>query len=202
MDNITLDESFEILGSGFAARESVVVSLEIDDSLQRIIADALASDGGAFRVSIASVGKDPKISSRIRVGDVYTVLASGSEGSLASAPIKIIEEQPTLEQPTPTPIPKPSSPATPTPRTPATLVGTVAVTGAINTFWAAGFGPGETVSLGIVGGPVILVARDANESGAVMLEARIDLDPGVYTAIATGSSGLEAAWPLVVVAEK
>ncbi len=83
-----------------------------------------------------------------------------------------------------------------------TLVATVAVTGAPNTFWASGFEPGETVSLGIVGGPGILVARDANDSGAVMLESRIDLDPGVYTVVATGSSGTQATWPLVVVAEK
>ena len=76
------------------------------------------------------------------------------------------------------------------------------MTGELNTFWAAGFAPGETVLLSILGGPEILVARDANESGAVMFEAKIDLGPGVYTAIATGELSGRATWPLIVVEEK
>lgn len=194
LDTLTLDEAFEVWGSGFAPDESVVVSLEIDDVLQRVIGDAKASDGGAFRVSVSAIGGDSRVRDRVEAGEVHTLLASGSEGSRASAPVTVLDARPAPAQPTPTPIPAP--------RPSATLVATVAITGATNTFWAAGFEPGETVSLGIVGGPEILVARDANDSGAVMVEARIDLDPGVYTAVAIGSSGLQATWPLVVVEEK
>ena len=192
LDTLSLDEPFEVWGSGFAPGESVVVSLEIGEGLQRVVGDATAGQGGAFRVAIAAAGGDSRFRSRVQFGEVHTLLASGSEGTAASAPVTILAEKPAAD----------ASHSSPAPATSATLVATVAVTGLTNTFWAAGFEPGETVSLGIVGGPAILVARDANDSGAVMLEARIDLGPGVYTAIATGASGIQATWPLVVATEK
>ena len=193
LGTLTLDEAFEVWGSGFAPGERVVVSLEIGEGLQRVIGDAAAGQGGAFRVAIGAAGGDTRFRSRVQFGEVHTLLASGSQGTVTSAPVTIIAE---------------GWPATDTflsstiPASSATLVATVAVTGLTNTFWAAGFKPGETVSLGIVGGPAILVARDANDSGAVMLESRIELGPGVYTAIATGASGIQATWPLVVATEK
>ncbi len=190
---LTLDEPLDVWGSGFAAGESIVVSLEIDAGLQRVVGDTTAGPGGAFRVAIDGLGGDTRFRSRVQFGDVHTLLASGSAGSVASAPVTIVSERPDEAD-----IPGPAAPASPS----ATLVATVAVTGATNTFWGAGFEPGETVSLGIVGGPGILVARAANDSGAVMLEAVIDLVPGVYTAVATGSSGIRATWPLVVAEEK
>ena len=190
---LTLDEPLEVWGSGFAAGESVVVSLEIDAGLSRVVGDTTAGPGGSFRVAIDGLGGDTRFRSRVQFGDVYTLLVSGSADSAASAPVTIVSERPDeADIPSPAPVASPS----------ATLVATVAVAGATNTFWGAGFEPGETVSLGIVGGPGILVARAANNSGAVMLEAVIDLVPGVYTAVATGSSGIRATWPLVVAAEK
>ena len=185
---ITLDDRFEVWGSGFAPGESVVVSFEVDDALQRVVGDVTASSGGAFRLTIEGIGGDSRVRARVQSGQIHTLLASGSEGSLASAPVMVA----LADSPTPVPSRGPS----------VNLVATVAVTGAVGTFWVSGFEPGETVSLGIVGGPMILVARDVNESGATMLEARIDLGPGVYTAIVTGSTGSEATWPLVVTKEK
>jgi hypothetical protein len=192
--SLSLDEPLEVWGSGFAAGESVVVSLEIDGGLQRVVGDTAAGPGGAFRIAIEALGGDSRFRSRVQFGDVHTLLASGSEGSVASVPVKINSEPAGPDRS----VTSPAAPSSPS----ATLVATVAVTGAANTFWGAGFEPGETVSLGIVGGPGILVARAANDSGAVMLEAVIDLVPGVYTAVATGSSGIRATWPLVVAAEK
>jgi hypothetical protein len=202
LDTLTLDEAFEVWGSGFGPGESVVVLLEIGEGLQRVVGDATAGPGGAFRINIDAAGGDSRFRSRVQFGEVHTLLASGSEGTAASAPVTILAEKPVpvtilAEKPV-----VDAPPSSPVPATSATLVATVAVTGLTNTFWAAGFEPGETVSLGIVGGPAILVARDANDSGAVMLESRIDLGPGVYTAIATGVSGVQATWPLVVVTEK
>jgi Zn-dependent alcohol dehydrogenase len=168
------------------------VSLEIGEGLGRVVGDATAGQGGAFGVAIDAAGGDSRFRSRVQFGEVHTLLASGSEGTAASAPVTIVAEKSVAT----------ASPTSPAPAASATLVATVAVTGLTNTFWAAGFEPGETVSLGIVGGPAILVARDANDSGAVMLEARMDLGPGVYTAIATGASGIQATWPLVVATEK
>jgi hypothetical protein len=201
LGTLTLDEAFEVWGSGFAPGESVVVSLEIGEGLQRVIGDAAAGQGGAFRIVIGAAGGDTRFRSRVRFGEVHTLLASGSQGTAASAPVTIIaERRPATDTSSSSTVPASSSSTVPA--SSATLVATVAVTGLTNTFWAAGFEPGETVSLGIVGGPAILVARDANDSGAVMFESRIDLVPGVYTAIATGASGIQATWPLVVATEK
>ena len=84
----------------------------------------------------------------------------------------------------------------------ASIVATVAVSGTRNSFWGSGFESNERVTLGIVGGPEFLVARDADSSGTIILEPIIDLSAGVYTAIAIGDKGSIATWPLVVVAEK
>ena len=200
LDTVALDEDFEVWGSGFAAGESVVISLASDEFLQHVVADTTASATGSFRVSVGGIGGDARVRSRVSGGQIYTLVALGSAGTLASSPVNVI-----LERPSPTPVPQPttvSTPEPPAPDAPTTLVAEIAVSGELSTFWASGFAPGETVLLSILGGPEILVARDANESGAVMLEARIDLGPGVYTAIATGELGGRATWPLIVVEEK
>lgn len=203
---VTLNEAFEVWGSGFAAGENVIVSLSIDEFLQQVVGDTTASDAGSFRVSVSGIGGDDRVRSRVSAGQIYTLIALGSAGTVASSPVNVI-----LERPTPTPIPVPEPTPVPTPEPPEeppapdasiTLVAEIAISGEIATFWASGFAPGESVLLSILGGPEILVARDANESGAVMLETRIDLDPGVYTAVATGELGGWATWPLIVVEEK
>ncbi len=203
---VTLDEDFEVWGSGFAAGESVIISLAVDEFLQQVVGDTTASAAGSFRVSVGGIGGDARVRSRVSGGQIYTLVALGSAGTLASSPVNVIlERPPPPPTPSPTPLPEPTMVPTPEPPAPdatTTLVAEIAVSGELNTFWASGFAPGETVLLGILGGPEILVGRDANESGAVMLEARIDLGPGVYTAIATGELGGRATWPLIVVEEK
>ena len=201
LDTVTLDEDFEIWGSGFASGESVIISLAIDEFLEQVVGDTTASAAGSFRVPVSGIGGDARVRSRVSGGQIYTLIALGSAGTLASSPVNVI-----LARPTPTPLPTPTPAPTPEPPAPdastTTLVAEIAVTGELNTFWAAGFAPGETILLSILGGPEILVARDANESGAVMFEAKIDLGPGVYTAIATGEISGRATWPLIVVEEK
>ena len=49
------------------------------------------------------------------------------------------------------------------------------------------------------GGDTVHTGGTANSSGAVMMEATITLEPGVYTLIAKGSLGSEATAPLVVI---
>ena len=80
-------------------------------------------------------------------------------------------------------------------------------TGGITTIWGAGFQPGESVTLTVLaidgGVDKILITAPANSSGAFMLDAEIDLPPGIYTLVGIGSLGsTETSAPLVVAEEK
>jgi len=198
----TLDDSFEVFGSGFNPNENVIVSLQIDDSLQLVLSDTVTSLSGAFKILIESIDADARVLSRIKLNEVYTITAKGSGGSIANAPLSIESEiEPLIvvaEQENDTDVNYEDLKDD----LKASIVATVAVKGTRNSFWGSGFKSNELVSLGIVGGPQILVARSADAAGTVILEPIIDLSAGVYTAIAIGDAGSIATWPLVVVEEK
>ena len=198
----TLNGSLEIFGSGFNSNENVVVSLQIDDSLQLVLSDTVTSLSGAFKILIKNIDADPRVLSRIKLDDVYTITAKGSSGSIANAPISIETKIEPLFIVSDKETDSDSNHESLKEHLKASLVATVAVTGTRNSFWGSGFEPNERVTLGIVGGPEILVARNADSSGTVILEPIIDLTAGVYTAIATGDSGSIATWPLVVSEDK
>ncbi|MAT08078.1 MAG: hypothetical protein CL707_03095 [Chloroflexi bacterium] len=198
----TLDDSFEVFGSGFNPNENVIVSLQIDDSLQLVLSDTVTSLSGAFKILIESIDADARVLSRIKLNEVYTITAKGSGGSIANAPLSIESNiEPLIvvaEQENATDVNYESLKDD----LKASIVATVAVKGTRNSFWGSGFKSNELVSLGIVGGPEILVARSADAAGTIILEPIIDLSAGVYTAIAIGDAGSIATWPLVVVEEK
>ncbi len=198
----TLDDSFEVFGSGFNPNENVIVSLQIDDSLQLVLSDTVTSLSGAFKILIESIDADARVLSRIKLNEVYTITAKGSGGSIANAPLSIESNiEPLIvvaEQENDTDVNYEALKDD----LKASIVATVAVKGTRNSFWGSGFKSNELVSLGIVGGPEILVARSADAAGTVILEPIIDLSAGVYTAIAIGDAGSIATWPLVVVEEK
>jgi hypothetical protein len=198
----TLDGSLEIFGSGFNSNENVVVSLQIDDSLQLVLSDTVTSLSGAFKILIKNIDADPRVLSRIKLDDVYTVTAKGSSGSIANAPLSIEAKIEPLFIVSDKETDTDSNYESLKDHLKASLVATVAVKGTRNSFWGSGFEPNEWVTLGIVGGPEILVARNADSSGTVILEPIIDLTAGVYTAIATGDGGSVATWPLVVSEDK
>ena len=198
----TLDDSFEVFGSGFNPNENVIVSLQIDDSLQLVLSDTVTSLSGAFKILIESIDADARVLSRIKLNEVYTITAKGSGGSIANAPLSIESNiEPLIvvaEQENDTDVNYEALKDD----LKASIVATVAVKGTRNSFWGSGFKSNELVSLGIVGGPEILVARSADAAGTIILEPIIDLSAGVYTAIAIGDAGSIATWPLVVVEEK
>tara|TARA_B110000263_G_scaffold163584_1_gene142428 strand:+ start:604 stop:1506 length:903 start_codon:yes stop_codon:yes gene_type:complete len=198
----TLDASFEVFGSGFNSNENIVISLQVDDSLQLFLSDTVTSLGGAFKVLIKSIDADSRVISRIKLNEVYTVTAKGSSGSIANAPLSIESKIEPLfvnhDKETDTDFNYEELKD----NLKASLVATVAVKGTRNSFWGSGFESNERVTLSIVGGPELLVARDADSSGTLILEPIVDLDAGVYTAIAIGDKGSIATWPLVVVADK
>ena len=196
---VTLNEPLEVWGSGFRPGESITIQLEIDQFLQPVIGDTAAGTGGAFRALFTRIGADDRVASRIVLGNVYTLIAVGGDGSRASVPVMIVPERPPTPTPTPSPTPTPVPPA-PSPST--SLVAAKTISGAETIVWGSGFRPFENVVLSVVGGPDILVARQANASGALTVEVFIDLDPGIYTMLATGDMGSEATAPLLIVVEK
>ena len=83
------------------------------------------------------------------------------------------------------------------------VVANAVETGGTTTIWGAGWQSGESVTLTVIavdgGVDKILTSAPANGSGAFMVDAEIDLSPGVYSLTGTGSMGsTETSAPLVV----
>ncbi|MED5428480.1 MAG: collagen-like protein [Chloroflexota bacterium] len=184
---ITMSEGFSVSGSGFNANEPVVLQLRIDSSLSPIIgggrgSQVTANGAGAFEVSFDFVSEKAAIVSR--AGGPSTVFAQGATGSRASAPITIVSA---------------SSPAG---TVSASLAATPAETGGTSVVYGAGFAAGEMVSIIGVGAAdgvdKILAGGEANASGAFQIDVKADLDAGLYTLTARGSSNSEATAPLLV----
>ena len=184
---ITMSEGFSVSGSGFNANEPVVLQLRIDSTLSPIIgggrgSQVTANGAGAFEVSFDFVSEKAAIVSR--AGGPSTVFAQGASGSRASAPITIVSA---------------SSPAG---TVSASLAATPAETGGTSIVYGAGFAAGEMVSIIGVGAAdgvdKILAGGEANASGAFQIDVKADLDAGLYTLTARGSSNSEATAPLLV----
>jgi len=179
---LTIHEAVTVSGSGFKPGEGVVLTLEIDKLNRRVIGGGVgsqisANNGGAFAAEF-----DHGIGGRPTSSGVRTLLATGSDGSLASIPVTILDAA-VME----------ASPST------SLIVGSV-VTGGNATIWGAGFMGGETIS--ISAGGSVLAGGSANSSGAFEMEMAVDLEPGIYTAKAVGDMGSVATAPLAVVASK
>ena len=190
---ISLEEPLEVWGSGFSPGEAVTIWLQIDASLNHVIGDTTASPGGAFQANFSEIGGDTRTKAQVVRGNVYTLMALGGDGSRASAPIRVVDLVPEVVEVVEVVEPPSAAPS---------IVAATTVTGERTIVWGAGFQPNEMISVGVVGGPDVLVGRAANESGAVILEAIVDLEPGIYTLTATGDQGSVAAAPLLVVVEK
>ena len=184
---ITMSEGFSVSGSGFNANEPVVLQLRIDSSLSPIIgggrgSQVTANGAGAFEVSFDFVSEKAAIVSR--AGGPSTVFAQGASGSRASAPITVVSA---------------SSPAG---TVSASLAATPAETGGTSIVYGAGFAAGEMISIIGVGAAdgvdKILAGGEANASGAFQIDVKADLDAGLYTLTARGSSNSEATAPLLV----
>ena len=178
---VTLSELLTIAGSGFRPSEAVTLVL-VSDSGKTIVgggsgAQVTASAAGAFAMDVNGIGGSAS-------PGVKSLMAEGSDGSVASQPIMIAA-------------------STMLPTMPGTsLVANAVETGGTTTIWGAGFRADEAVTLTVlaVGAGVdkILVSVPANMSGAFMVDAKIELDVGVYTLNGTGNLGSEATAALMV----
>ena len=187
---LTLDEPLTIWGAGFLPGEPIVLTLTISETTDIIIgggagSQVSANNSGAFSMTFEAIGG--KDAARDAAPGTRTISATGRDGSLATAPVVIVTA---------------SSPA-PSPST--SLVAGVVDTGGTTTIWGAGFKSKESVSIvavGVAGRDTLIIGGAANSFGAIMVDAKINLDIGVYTLKAVGSMGSEATAPLVVVEAK
>ena len=180
---VTLNEPLTVAGSGFRPSEAVTLVL-VTDGGKTIVgggsgAQVTASSAGAFAVEFDRIGGSAALG-------VQTLKAEGSDGSVASLPIMIAAAIPMLP---------PTMPG-------SSLVANAVEVGGTTTIWGAGFHPGEPVTLTVlaVGGGIdkILISVPANQSGAFMVDANVELAAGVYTLMGTGSMGSEATAALMV----
>jgi len=184
---ITMSESFTVSGSGFQANEPVVIQLRIDSNSSPIIgggggAQVAANGAGAFEIGFDFVSKEDSVVSR--AGGPASVVAQGGAGSIASAPVTIV------------------SAASHAGTVAASLAASPAETGGVSTVYGAGFVPGEMVSIIGVGAADgvdrILAGGEANASGAFQIDVKADMEAGLYTLAAQGTSNSEATAPLLV----
>ncbi len=89
-----LDGAFEVWGSGFQPSESVEVYFDLDVGLQVIVGFVEAGPGGAWALQIermSSIRGLADNASRLTNGKPLTLMAEGSEGSMASTPVAVRE---------------------------------------------------------------------------------------------------------------
>ena len=188
----TSDDPFAIWGSGFLPGEPVTLTLQVGQDAQIVLggatgAQVTANGVGAFSASFDEVGGSD--SSQSQAVGQRGFLASGADGSMASAPIKIVRSA----------IPEMSVDSSLS--VAATAVGNPIM------IWGAGFEAGEAVTVIALaaaqgGNDRILVGGNANDSGAFSLEAPNPVAAGVYSLQAVGNMGSSASGVLVVVEEK
>jgi hypothetical protein len=185
-----MTEPLEIWGSGFNPGEPVVLLVVIDQNLSRIIgggngAQATANASGAFRMSFDAIGGNA--ATLERAPGLRSLIAQGADGSKASVPVTIV-----------------TSPMNPSPY--AGLWVNVTESGGDTIITGSGFRAGEFVTVSAVGVSAgedrILAGGAANDSGAFQMEATINLEPGVYTAVARGDQETMASAALVVTGDK
>ena len=188
----TSDDAFAIWGSGFLPGEPVTLTLQVGQDEQIVLggatgAQVTANGVGAFSASYDEVGGSD--SSQAQAVGQRGFLASGADGSMASAPVKIVRS------------------AVPEMSVDSSLSVAATAVGNPIMIWGAGFEAGEAVTVIAIaaaqgGNDRILVGGNANDSGAFSLEAPNPVATGVYSLQAVGNMGSSASGVLVVVEEK
>ncbi len=93
----TTDDPFTIKGSGFQPGEPVVLQLRVHRDWSIVLggaggAQVLADMAGNFTITFDRIAIEPIISVR-RIEGERSLVAMGSDGSRASVPVKIVDEQ-------------------------------------------------------------------------------------------------------------
>jgi len=179
---VIIGEGFSIGGAGFKAHEPVVIQAVMDATFSPIVAEVTANAAGAFVVEADDIGTRDAA----RAGTTASILASGADGSVASAPLTLAKSVKHIS---------PSS----------SLAATPAEPGGVSVVYGAGFIPGEAVAVIIEvakGSGKIVGGGEANDAGAFTVDVKAGVDVGLYTLKAMGSEGSEASAPLLVASKE
>ncbi len=207
-----LGDKVMIAGSGFDKFEPVSVSIDYGGgSARATVATFIDSNGGgAWVIELDPLrdagGVSGRISQIVDAG-IVTILASGADGSEASAPAMVLGDAPPL------PEPPPDTSASLVPNTDGSLVviPQIVETGQDVTIYGAGFRPDERTTVDRITGSrdlptglswSNLKTANANEQGAWSVVWTVDQDPGVISIKASGIAGTTATTPLIIVEAK
>jgi hypothetical protein len=181
-----------VMGAGFLPGEPVLLELMVDQETSIIVGggrteQAQANASGAFMVSLSEIGGSSSVQDQA-IGP-RTLMATGADGSMASATVVIVAS------------------ATPETSVDSTVLAAATVVGDPIPIWGSGFKPGEAVLFVVVAGADagddrILAGTEANRSGAYSFEAANPIGAGIYTIHASGNQGSTATAPLEIVEEK
>jgi len=195
--HLAMDAGLTIDGSGFRRYETVELVFALRATTP-VLTSIQADDAGSFTVAIPTLSSIRKVStnaSTIAKTEVITLRAEGSDGSLASVPVRVAEASP--------PAAGPAASAS------ASLTGgTVANEGQI-LVQAAGFRGGEGVTFIIQTGTTadgitqFTPLQSGVASGGGTLEKLISIrtGAGLFTLKAIGATGTEATSAITVTAK-
>jgi len=205
-----LGDKVVITGSGFQKYEPVAVSLNYGGGNQKATVATFidTNGGGAFKIELDPIRDAGSVNGRksqIVAAGVVTVLASGADGSEASAPAVVHGDAPPLPEPPPDTAP------TLVPNTDGSLTASslTATVGDVVTVYAGGFRPDERATLNVVTGaradrPTGLrwskVGEGfASENGVITYEWTVSASYlGAISLKADGTSGTTATTVVVV----
>lgn len=179
-------DSFSVWGSGFRIGEPITLTLLVDQDTEIILGGSVGAQVSANGSGAFSQGFD-EISELGVSSGVKTIIATGEDGSRASAPVNIVANAATVTA------------------VDTSLAAAASAVGEEIQIWGAGFQSGEAVTIVAVSGTGsdrILSGGTANASGAIVTAASNPLDAGTYTLKAIGNKGSSATAPLVVVESK
>ena len=195
--SLTMDAGLTVDGSGFRRYETIDLVFALRATTP-VIATIQADDAGSFTVNVPTLGSIRKVhtnASTILSTNVITLRAEGSDGSLASVPVRVVEAS--------APAPGPAASAS------ANLTGGTVANESQITVYASGFRGGEGITFIIQTGTTAdgisqfspLQSGVATGAGALEKKLSIRTGAGLFTLKAIGATGTVATSAVTVTAK-
>jgi len=195
--HLAMDAGLTVDGSGFRRYETIDLVFALRATTP-VLASIQADDAGSFTVAIPTLSSIRKVStnaSTIAKTEVITLRAEGSDGSLASVPVRVAEASPPA--------------AGPAPSASASLTGGTVINEGQITVYAAGFRGGEGITFIIQTGTTAdgidqftpLQSGVATGGGTLEKKMSIRTGAGLFTLKAIGATGTTATSAVTVTAK-